>query len=44
MFKKALGRLNLSMTIIKGVRNWPHVFLNYFRPSKGEYILFKFRD
>ncbi len=44
MFKKIKGRINVSSKIIKGVKNWPRVFLNYFNPSSKGYILFNFRS
>lgn len=43
MFKRIAGRLNLGITIIKGVKNWPRVFMNYFKILNDEYIYFKFR-
>ena len=44
MVKNLLGKLNLGWMIITHIKNWKHVFFNYFGISHNEYINFKFRD
>jgi FkbM family methyltransferase len=44
MLKKIKGKINLSLEIIKNVKNWLTVFFIYLGLFKKEYILFKFRD
>ena len=44
MSKRVFGRINVALKIVKGVKNWPHVFLNYFKISHDDFILFKLRS
>ena len=39
-----MDKIKLGLTTIKKVRNWEHVFLNYFRVTNNKHMTFKFRD
>jgi len=44
MIKRFFGRLNLGLTIIKNLKNWPNIFFNYFGVIHNKFLTFKFRN
>jgi FkbM family methyltransferase len=44
MIKKVLHKINISLKIIKTYKNWPTVFLDYFKLLKKGLILYKLRN
>jgi len=43
MLNYIFGRINMSIDILRNIRNWPFIFLNYFKIIHSDYLMFRFR-